>query len=372
MPQTDVPIPNSIVFLAANKTDWADEIYIHLSALGYHLNTVTTAENAHQILQTRHCAAIITFDDSEGMTFLETVRNVNKSQHPLLVMIATNDTANINEHCFATADVVLPPKPVYITHQLQTLLRMRSENQQLTAETAYLEKRINEQRRANGEIELLKNAIVRNVSHELKTPLLQVKSAVSLIAEDAEDSTLIKYAKDATARLEMLVKNITMLGSSLDINLGPTITRDTVEYARRNLKRVWQHHGEAERVKIYLEDNLPPVLADKQGLSTVLQLLVDNALKFSDGDVEVHAYHEGDGIRIAVRDYGIGIAKDQLESVFDSFYQVDRSSTRPYGGTGVGLALVKLILDYHNVKIDVESQEGLGSTFSFKLPIVKF
>lgn len=227
-------------------------------------------------------------------------------------------------------------------------------------------------RRNSVEIEVLKNAIVRNVSHELKTPLLQVKSAVSLLAEDLGSSKLIDYATDATARLELLVRNITLLGSSLDINPGPVIVRDAIESARRNLRRIWQRKDETERIVVLLENHLPPVLADKQGLSTVLQLLIDNALKFSKKNVEVCAQHSEDSVELTIRDYGIGIAKDQLDLIFDLFYQVDHSSTRRYGGTGVGLAIVKLILDRHNTKVLVESSENIGSSFSFRLPIIRY
>lgn len=276
-------------------------------------------------------------------------------------------------------DFVLASAPKLLAYQLKSLI----QNYRLQAATArklaerdeelrQLQSEVQLLRRNSDEIEVLKNAIVRNVSHELKTPLLQVKSAVSLLAEDLGSSKLIDYATDATARLELLVRNITLLGSSLDINPGPVIVRDAIESARRNLRRIWQRKDETERIVVLLENHLPPVLADKQGLSTVLQLLIDNALKFSKKNIEVCAQRSEDSVELTIRDYGIGIAKDQLELIFDLFYQVDHSSTRRYGGTGVGLAIVKLILDRHNTKILVESSENIGSSFSFRLPIIKY
>ena len=176
--------------------------------------------------------------------------------------------------------------------------------------------------------------------------------------------------KNATARLETHVKNITMLGHSLDINIGPIILRDTIEYAKRNLSRIWTRRGDVERVQMEIQANLPPVLADMQGLSTVLQLLMDNAIKFSTAPIQVIARKEGDKIFIGVQDAGIGIEESKLQDIFESFYQVDGSSTRPYGGAGVGLALVKLILDHHNILIHVKSTVGKGSIFWFYLPYV--
>ncbi|MCA9913170.1 MAG: ATP-binding protein, partial [Anaerolineae bacterium] len=161
-------------------------------------------------------------------------------------------------------------------------------------------------------------------------------------------------------------------GQSLDLRVGPIILRDAVEFARRSLGRVWGRRSEAERIQVMLAENLPPVPADKQGLSTVMQLLMDNALKFSGKDqpIEVIGCLRDDHVYIAVRDYGIGIAQDKLQDIFESFYQVDSSSTRRYGGMGIGLALVKLILDHHNTEIHVDSELGKGSTFWFLLPWV--
>lgn len=256
--------------------------------------------------------------------------------------------------------------------QVLSLLRLHEKNRQLLDKINGLQGQIEQQHRSSDEIEVLKNAIVRNVSHELRTPLLQVKSAVSLIAEDVSDQKLVSFAENAMARLETLVKNITMYGQSLDIRLGPIILRDSVEYARRNLGRIWERRSEADRIQLKIADRLPPVLADKQGLSTVMQLLMDNALKFSGKEqpIEVIGCLREDHIYIAVRDYGIGIAPDKIQDIFESFYQIDYSTTRRYGGMGIGLALVKLILEHHNTQINVDSELGKGSTFWFLLPCV--
>src|SRR5690606_5375642 len=149
---------------------------------------------------------------------------------------------------------------------------------------------------------------------ELKTPLLQVKSAVALLAEDVKDEKLADYARGATARLETLVKNITLLGSSLDMNPSPVIVRDAIEYAKRNLGRIWEHVDARDRIKIDIEENLPPVLADKQGLSTALQLLMDNALKFSKEDITIYVRRsDKTRIEIGVRDQGIGIEQEHID-----------------------------------------------------------
>ena len=252
----------------------------------------------------------------------------------------------------------------HLHYQLNNIISLQQEAHQLRQE-------IIQQKRKNKEIEIIKNAIVRNVSHELRTPLLQVKSAVSLICEDSADISLNNYAQNAVARLETHIKNITMLGHSLDIKVNPIVLYDSIDSAKRNLTRIWTYRNETPSIQIDLEKNLPPIMADKQGLGTVFQLLMDNALKFSDNqEIRVTGRRVGDTVRVAIHDNGIGIADDKISSIFDSFYQVDATSTRPYGGAGVGLTIVKLILDYHGIDIRVDSEMEKGSTFWFDIPSV--
>lgn len=368
----------TITVLTTGHMSWADTISDYLIERGYDLRTITTESEGAMLTALREAPVdvIIMAHPHSTPEFLQALRDLpsHSNQSPLLMQIVdelpttTHDTG---------VDMLTLPLPVYLENQLQIVLRLREENQVLRKRNQALQDELNgirstlqHQKRSTNELETLKNAIVRNVSHELKTPLLQVKSAVALLGEDAQNQDLVNYARGATARLETLVKNITLLGSSLDINPGPVIVRDTIEYAKRNLGRVWEHRDDAGRIQTHLQENLPPILADKLGLSTVLQLLLDNGLKFSKDIVEVMAVHDNRMITISVKDSGIGIAKDQIEAIFDLFYQVDNSSTRRYGGTGVGLAIAQLILDRHDSHIMVESEIGKGSTFSFMLPAI--
>jgi signal transduction histidine kinase len=250
-----------------------------------------------------------------------------------------------------------------------TIHDLAIENRRLASEIDTLKAQFDELRRATDEVALLKNAIIRNVSHELKTPLLHVKSAVSLLAEEKINATLADYAMGATARLEASVNNIVQLAYGMNINIEPMLLRESVDLAMRNLRRSWETKDKIDRVQLQVEEQLPPVLADKQGMGIVLHQLTENALKFSSDPVFVRARREGDCVVVSVVDTGIGIARDQIEKIFDAFYQVNSSSTRQTGGMGIGLAIVKLILDRHHVQIQVETEVGRGSTFWFTLPI---
>jgi len=129
--------------------------------------------------------------------------------------------------------------------------------------------------------------------------------------------------------------------------------------------------AEASRVHANLADELPVLTTDRGLLSRVLQNLVDNALKYSpDGSpCELEAWSEDGELRFSVRDYGIGIAPEERERIFERFYQVDSSSTRTFRGAGLGLSLVKELLDHLGGSIEVESEPEHGSRFLVRLPV---
>jgi signal transduction histidine kinase len=140
-----------------------------------------------------------------------------------------------------------------------------------------------------------------------------------------------------------------------------------VQAAIRNLGRSWEHKKEIERIEIISAKNIQNVLCDRQRLTIAIQLLLDNALKFSQEKVTVEFVDNGKTVSIRIRDRGIGISDDQMTHIFEAFYQIDGSSSRRFGGMGIGLAIVRLILDQHCASIRVESKLGKGSIFMFDL-----
>ncbi|MCU0514204.1 MAG: HAMP domain-containing histidine kinase [Anaerolineae bacterium] len=372
---TTIPATEVSILFATGEAAWAASVQATLEAAGYRLSVRATFDETAALPPPAGHDVIIAAVNSRSLLAFEALHSQPAPQRPLLILI-TADVDALTAPPPIAADLLLPPVPAYVERQLQTFLHLHQANASLARQkqaaddqVVALRQELEAGQRARNEIEILKNAIVRNISHELKTPLLHVKSAVSLIAGDVADKRIITYAENATARLEVLVKNITMLGSSLDINIGPLILRDSIDYARRNLARVWQTRTESDRIQIAIDDGLPPVYADKQGLATVLQLLMDNALKFSEKAISVRAYRREQRVYISVRDDGIGIAPEKLNDIFEMFYQVDPSSTRRYGGAGVGLTLVKLILEHHGSSITCESTPGRGSVFTFWLNV---
>jgi signal transduction histidine kinase len=370
--QNQAGIEHYLLFLLPDDCPhWLRALSNDMALAGYHVDAIADADDLYSIMKTLPPDALIVAQPDVQHPAITTIER-GQTPSPIRVLVTDAPSDGL---MFDHIDLIVPPHTSTLQQQLRACFRLRDEviatrqaNQGLTDEIARHKLLLQEYEHATDEVNLLKNAIVRNVSHELKTPLLHVKSAVAMLAEDGIDAeTLTNYATEAVARLEAVVNNITRLAYSIEINMEPVQISEMIGLATRNIRRSWQHKDAITRVRVDLPDDLPLVRGDKQGLGTVIQLLLDNALKFSDVEVEVSVREVNDEIELSVRDYGIGIAQDQIEKIFESFYQIDNSSTRRYGGTGTGLAIVKLILDRHQAPIVVHSQEGQGSTFTFRL-----
>ncbi|HVO43799.1 MAG TPA: ATP-binding protein [Aggregatilineales bacterium] len=242
----------------------------------------------------------------------------------------------------------------------------------------------------NAPIALLKDNIVSSVSHELRTPLLQVKSAVAMLAESTrtiapnrdnlirlnefvdEAIRLTGFMTAATSKLEGVVQDLTQLAQAVNIKREPFQLHDAISLATRQLSRRWESSEQVGRIQVTFDKQFI-VMGDRGGVAQVLQQLLDNAIKFSSpgAPIAIDASQTDQGVWIAVSDKGIGIAADQVDKIFQAFYQVDGGPTRSFGGVGIGLAIVKLILDALGSPIDVQSQPGIGSTFRFLLPLVE-
>jgi signal transduction histidine kinase len=321
-------------------------------------------------------AIIALHHDEAGAIFFETLSDefYGAEQTPIRILVA-DDVAHSS-----SADLVIPRAALpYLNHLLQPYLLLRLRNQHLTEQNTQLHHDLEYQRTATAELEVLKSAIIHNVAHELRTPLLQVKSAIALLAEElGAGNRLVELAKLATRRLEIGVHNVTILNDLLNESLSaqtpaPISIPQLVLAARRNLSRTWSHKDILDRVQWSYDNDLPLVLGDEAHLITVLQLLLDNGLKFSTKPVVIGANkvpgsHE---VEITIQDSGIGIPSQKVPYIFDPFYQVDGSTTRRYGGIGIGLTIVQFILDRHHAPITVCSVVGQGTTITFTLPVAE-
>jgi signal transduction histidine kinase len=228
------------------------------------------------------------------------------------------------------------------------------------------------------EFNQLKANFVANISHELRTPLTQIKGYNALLMDGAmgglskEQKDALSISARAIERLEQLVNDLIGYASTAKGEL--TLKRQPMSLAHLVNEVMEKSMPKAQRRGLLLSADVPAdlstVVADEEKVRWVLLQLVDNAIKFtgSGGSVAIQVALLGLRVRVSVRDTGIGIPSNRREEIFDSFRQLDGSSTRRYGGTGLGLALVRRIVEAHGGEILVDSEEGVGSTFSFTLP----
>jgi signal transduction histidine kinase len=224
----------------------------------------------------------------------------------------------------------------------------------------------------------MKSEFLANVSHELRTPLTPIIGYSELMSRrDVPADRIRQFSQgilDGAQRLErivaMLVDYSAMEGGRLSLALETVELPPVVEGAVDTAKVRTEKH----RFLTDFPAGLPPATADPTLLRRILDELLDNAMKYSPqgGEVSV-ALSSGNSaekgmLRVAVSDQGIGIAPDDLAGIFEDFRQVDASTTRAFGGLGLGLAFVKRVVEAHGGRIAAESQPGAGSTFSFTVP----
>jgi len=229
------------------------------------------------------------------------------------------------------------------------------------------------------ELDRLKSEFIQNVSHELRSPLALIYGYAQLLytgelghLEVAQQNAVTIIARRARM-LSDLVQDITLI---LETEVGPpkpeTIPLDELTQAAIEDFQLATDQADLT-LRAEIAPDLPPVQGTYTHLRRVLDNLLGNALKFTPagGAITVRLRQEGEEVMLAVSDTGIGIPKDQLGRVFDRFYQVDGSIRRRYGGVGLGLALVKEIVESFGGRVAVESQQGAGTTFTIWLPVAK-
>jgi two-component system, OmpR family, sensor histidine kinase ArlS len=213
---------------------------------------------------------------------------------------------------------------------------------------------------------------VGNASHEFKTPLTIIESYASLLKRrglndpeifeesiEAIHSEAIRM-KEMTEQLLLLAKHHEQWNIQKDsLNLG--------EFLNQTVKTFKSAYNREIILKLEHGPQLT-VVTDEKKLKQLVFILLDNARKYSDESITVHSGVENDVIFIKVADKGIGIRKDELPKVFDRFYRVDKARNRKKGGSGLGLSLAKEIADAIEIRIQLESDEGVGTTATLSLP----
>jgi len=225
-------------------------------------------------------------------------------------------------------------------------------------------------------IDAVRRDFVANVSHELRTPV----GALSLLAETLEGETdpdvvqrFLGRIQDETVRLSRLIDDLLDLSrieGGADDDVEPVELGGVIRESVAAVREAAQHKGVA--VTFEVPETPVQLLGDHSQLTSAITNLLENAVKYTDaaGEVACRMVTHGDEAAIAVVDSGSGIPQKDLHRVFERFYRVDRGRSTASGGTGLGLAIARHVAVNHGGRVEVVSQEGIGSTFTMILPTI--
>ena len=233
------------------------------------------------------------------------------------------------------------------------------------------------------ELEKLRTEFFANISHELKTPLNIILGVIQLIRRDIQDEEKpidkrkiinnINIEKQNCFRLLRLINNLidstklesghfelSMINCNI-VNVVEEITLSVAEYINNNNISLVFDTDVEEKI----------VACDPDKIERIMLNLLSNCIKFTNegGSIFVNIFDGEEYITISVEDTGIGIPQEKIDIIFDRFRQVDKSFTRNYEGSGIGLSLVKSLLEMHGGIISVESKYGVGTKFIIKFPV---
>jgi two-component system phosphate regulon sensor histidine kinase PhoR len=226
-------------------------------------------------------------------------------------------------------------------------------------------------------MERMKADFIAKVTHELKSPVATINQLLMTLQEgvagdlEEKQSQMIGRAREWGEGLLDLISDLLNISK---IESGLSIQKKVPLDLKKEIDEVIELLApQAEKKKITIDmaiDTIPQLVADRDGMREVFTNLISNAIKYTDdgGEVTIKSETGGDYLKISVSDSGIGISEQDLPFIFDRFFRVKNPKTRQIMGTGLGLPIVKEIIDAHFGSIEVQSEEGKGSTFTVLLP----
>jgi PAS domain S-box-containing protein len=273
--------------------------------------------------------------------------------------------------------VVVPgedEKPLHVQGYLRDITPFKDAEARQSA-ALEMEQSANEKLR---ELGAMKDDFVALVSHELRTPLTSIRGYLELVLDGKssgltqENSEFLGIVDRNAARLERLVDDLLFmarLGSGkLELSLQDT---DLAALARESVGAATPR-ATAQAVKLECEvDEVPPVSGDPGRLGQLLDNLISNAVKFTPdgGRVDVRVFPQNGDIAVEVADTGIGISTNEQSQLFERFFRTSAAGERAIQGTGLGLSISKAIVEAHHGRIELESEENIGTTIRVLLPV---
>lgn len=217
---------------------------------------------------------------------------------------------------------------------------------------------------------------IQNISHELRTPLTHLKGYLGLLRSgdlgsiNDDQKQAFEVMLNSSDRLERLIEDLIMFAimdqKRVTLEKTPIRINDLITKAIENLRK---RTGPLTEIITELAPENPCVSVDSQKILWAISELIRNSIKFTPGEgkIKVSSIAGLKKVEVSVQDTGVGIPSDKLSTIFEPFVQVDGSTSRKVGGTGLGLSLVQEIFQAHGSEVKVESEEGKGSRFYFSL-----
>lgn len=231
----------------------------------------------------------------------------------------------------------------------------------------------------NIDLQQLKSRFFANLSHEFRTPLMLIKGPVERLKNNEDFKSHIneiEMIERNSANLEKLINELLELSQLESSSIPLKAKKVNIVVLLRGIVSQFESIAEQKRIKLIFSTSceVKIIWVDKDKLEKIVNNLLSNALKFtsSGGQINVELnqsiLNNNEILELTIKDTGIGIPEDKLMNIFDRFYQVDATSQKSFGGSGIGLALVKEFIDLHRWEIEVESRQQIGTSFKIKIP----
>jgi signal transduction histidine kinase len=351
---------------------------------------VATAENGaaafQQCVGEQRADLIISDMNMPEMNGLELIRKLreNNIDTPLIILTGNNEISVAVEALNSGAtDYLLKDENIQDTVTLSVeksleKYRLRKQNIQLLEDLAGKNRELEDSNKELLYLNNLKNKFLGIAAHDLRNPLTSIRGLSEILigeafgpltAEQEEYLTIINTTSDEMLSLVNDLLDVSVIESGkLELRTALGSLKDTLEERVKIITVI------AERKGILIETNLAPVpdvVFDSNRISQVIDNLVSNAIKFSPANSTIHITlaEAGNGVRVSVRDEGPGIPREEQARLFGEFQRLSAQPTAGEKSTGLGLAIVKKIIDAHQGVLEVESEVGAGSIFSFTMPL---
>jgi two-component system phosphate regulon sensor histidine kinase PhoR len=226
----------------------------------------------------------------------------------------------------------------------------------------------------------IKTDFINNMTHEFKTPIATINLALDaiknpkVIGDQEKVMRYVKMIREENKRMNAQVENVLRISklekNQLDVNKEKVDVHDLINVAVTHVDLLVNDKG--GYIKLKLNAEATEILADHFHFTNVIVNMLDNAIKYSEGapKIDITTENTAKHIIIKVKDQGIGMVKSVQKNVFKKFYREETGNIHNVKGHGLGLAYVKKIVEIHQGEVEVESEKGIGSTFTIKLPLI--